>query len=429
MPHLYRKLRFRPLPAGAVPKSLRGVAGFQWTDGRGREQWAPAHADGKRIVIEDSKWTVQYSDASGKRRETGSGTSDEKTAREVAASIEMRVARERRGIDDPTEDRYAKFAREPIEEHLRGYIDWLADEGDSGEHVGRTRRMIDRALAAAKISTAGDLDSARLAKAIRGFRTTRGGESGRAGGKPKPISNATYNAHVRAVKAFSRWLYTRKRAREDALRDMSFADAAVGRTLYRREVTAADLAKIIAQAEKTDGDSLDDVNGKGKKRFTAPGRAWAYRIAAGTGFRAGEIASLTRESFDLGAKPPTITVGAGYSKRRRRDVQPISRELADTLRPWLATMPHKGRLFRGASRWGAAIKADAKAAGVPVVNPQGTLDFHALRHTYASRIAAITDAKTGQSLTRHASAQLYLSVYAKERDESRAKAVEALSAV
>ncbi len=423
MPHIYRKLRFKPIPPGAKTKARRGVAGVEWIDGRGREQWAALHADRKRIVLEDRKWTVQYSDANGKRRETGSGTSDEQTAREIAASIEMRVARERRGIADPTEDRYAKAAREPIEDHVRAYTGWLADEGDSGEHVSRTRRMIERALAAAKVQTTADLDSARLAKAIRAFTTKRGS------GKAMPISNATYNSHVRAVKAFSRWLYTRKRAREDALRDMSFADAAVGRTLYRREVTAAELEKIIAQAERTDGAALIDPNARPPKRFNAPGRSWAYRIAAGTGFRAGEIASLTRESFDLSAKPPTITVGAGYSKRRRRDVQPISRELADTLRPWLATMPRKGPLFTGSSRWGAAIKADARAAGVPVETPQGTLDFHALRHTYASRIAAVTDAKTGQSLTRHASAQLYLSVYAKERESSRNQAVEAIGRV
>ena len=47
-------------------------------------------------------------------------------------------------------------------------------------------------------------------------------------------------------------------------------------------------------------------------------RAVLYRLAVGTGFRAGELASLTPESFDLDADPPTVTILAAYSKRRHR---------------------------------------------------------------------------------------------------------------
>jgi integrase len=67
-----------------------------------------------------------------------------------------------------------------------------------------------------------------------------------------------------------------------------------------------------------------------------PDRAMAYRVALGTGFRAKELRSLTPASFDLDADPPTVTVTAGYSKRRRLDVQPIRPDLAELLRPWLA---------------------------------------------------------------------------------------------
>ena len=67
-----------------------------------------------------------------------------------------------------------------------------------------------------------------------------------------------------------------------------------------------------------------------------PDRAMAYRVALGTGFRAKELRSLTPASFDLDADPPTVTVTAGYSKRRRQDVQPIRPDLAELLRPWLA---------------------------------------------------------------------------------------------
>jgi integrase len=48
----------------------------------------------------------------------------------------------------------------------------------------------------------------------------------------------------------------------------------------------------------------------------ATDRLMLYRVALGTGFRAGEIASLTPASFDLGAAPPTVTVAAGQSRAR-----------------------------------------------------------------------------------------------------------------
>jgi integrase len=60
-----------------------------------------------------------------------------------------------------------------------------------------------------------------------------------------------------------------------------------------------------------------------------------YLVAAYTGFRAGELASMTAKSFDLNADPPTLTVQANYSKRRRTDTQPLRPDLAEMLRDYL----------------------------------------------------------------------------------------------
>jgi len=47
---------------------------------------------------------------------------------------------------------------------------------------------------------------------------------------------------------------------------------------------------------------------------------WArYLTALGASLRRSELRSLTRRSFDLDATPPTETVPAAYSKRRRED--------------------------------------------------------------------------------------------------------------
>jgi hypothetical protein len=46
---------------------------------------------------------------------------------------------------------------------------------------------------------------------------------------------------------------------------------------------------------------------------------------------------LTRRSLRLDANPPTVTVAACYSKRRRQDTQVLHPEVAYRLREWLTT--------------------------------------------------------------------------------------------
>src|SRR6516225_9217817 len=66
-------------------------------------------------------------------------------------------------------------------------------------------------------------------------------------------------------------------------------------------------------------------------------RAMLYWLAVETGLRAGELRSLTRSSFDLKANPPTVTVEAGYSNRRRQDTLPLRPEIANALATFLGT--------------------------------------------------------------------------------------------
>lgn len=65
-----------------------------------------------------------------------------------------------------------------------------------------------------------------------------------------------------------------------------------------------------------------------------------YGLMLGTGLRLSEAGSLTPRSFDLdGPDGPAVVVEAAYSKRRRRDAQPLPAALADLLRIWLEDRP------------------------------------------------------------------------------------------
>src|SRR5687768_8906335 len=89
-----------------------------------------------------------------------------------------------------------------------------------------------------------------------------------------------------------------------------------------------------------------------------------YRLALGTGLRANELRSLTPGSFLLDAEHPGVTVEAGYSKRRRRDVQPLTPGLTRQLKTWLAGRDGGARVFLMPEPCGVVrmFRADLKGA-------------------------------------------------------------------
>ncbi|MFO7898506.1 MAG: tyrosine-type recombinase/integrase, partial [Planctomycetota bacterium] len=189
----------------------------------------------------------------------------------------------------------------------------------------------------------------------------------------------------------------------------------------RRALTDDELRKLIAAAEE--GTDVCGLSGQD--------RAMLYRIAVGTGFRRNEIRSLTPKSFDLDGDPPTITVEAGYSKRRRRDVQPIRKDLADLLRVWLA-WKKPGQPVLQTTHWlwhrtSDMMKADLAAAEIKYKDDSGRYaDFHALRHTYITNIGRLpVSMKTHQELARHSEPGLTMR-YTHAEVEQKVKALDAL---
>ena len=125
------------------------------------------------------------------------------------------------------------------------------------------------------------------------------------------------------MKGFSRWLWKQRLTPDDALLDLGLYNAATDRRHIRRETSAEEVRWLLDATEQR---TLPEHGAPG------PTRAMCYRLAAATGFRANELRSLTTDSFDLDATPPTCTVEAGYSKRRKRDVQPLPEALVEPLR-------------------------------------------------------------------------------------------------
>jgi integrase len=301
----------------------RGRPCAVWTDARGKAQRAPLNAAGTEIIQEAEIYSCMYFDEHGKRRKRTTGCKDRKTAQEVANKIELDANLRKRGHIDSKAERYAKEARRPINEHVADFRAFLTDKGNTAKHVDMTCKHVETIIESCAAESIGDLTGAGVMAAIGDLRDD---------GK----SLRTCNGYLTSAKAFTKWLRNERRTPDDALTALAGFNADTDRRYIRREMTPEELAYFLATVE----DYTTPMH-----NLPGPDRMMAYIVALGTGFRSLELRSLTPESFDLDSDPPTVTVQAAYSKRRRLDVQPIRRDLADSLRPWLVDYERDERPF------------------------------------------------------------------------------------
>ena len=171
---------------------------------------------------------------------------------------------------------------------------------------------------------------------------------------------------------------------------------------------------------------------RGPRRYGMDGyeRYLLYRLAAETGLRANEIRTLTVRSFDF--EQLTVEVLAGYSKHRRQDSLPLRAELAKLLKDFFKARLPNVKAFGGTykkltGRTGEMLKADLADAGILYVDDAGRYcDFHSLRHTTGSLLAASgVHPKIIQALMRHSDINLtmgrYTHIYSGQESEAVAK--------
>jgi len=232
----------------------------------------------------------------------------------------------------------------------------------------------------------------------------------------------TSNHYVTALRSFGRWLVTEKRWPVNPFDSLERLNADVDVRRERRTLTAEEFTKLLAAARN----SNETFRG-----LTGPHRELLYVIASTTGLRAAELASLTLASFNLDGKPPTVTVQAAYSKRRRRDELPLRIDVAERLRGSIAArISRSDRLWPG--RWAESaakmLRLVLAAAGIAYLDDAGCVfDFHAIRGLF---VTALIDAgvgiKTVQKLARHSTAALTLERYARVQAANLVAAVESL---
>lgn len=351
------------------------------------------------------KYTAYWIGENGERK-SRAAFADKGASQRLANDMESRALRVREGLDEPGEAARREAAAKPLAVHVDDYQANLLAKGDSPRHVAHIAGAIRRLITDAGIVAVSEIAPDRVQQALGRIKAQR--------------SARTANHALSAVKSFARWLANANRIREvprGLLAIRSYSEK-LDRKRVRRALTPDEVSRLLAAAE---GGPTIRLNRSDRPlvEITGPERAILYRIALGTGFRAQEIRTLTPERFHLDGDAPSITVLACYSKRGKRsgrdDVQPIRRDLAALLKPWLATRPAgKPVLPMPPENAAKLLRKDLLAAGIDdgMASGAGVVDFHAIRHTFITNLVnSGVNPKHAQVLARHSTITLTLDRY------------------
>jgi integrase len=345
---------------------------------------------GQKVKAKSKKWWGRYRDENGVEKRVPLAA--DKTAAQVWLNELVRKAeRKAAGI----EDLFEEHRKRPLVQHIDAFRLHLIHKGSTTNYVNLTVQRIRDPVAACKFERIDQISAERVQGYLAELR--KGGRS-----------IATSNHYLRAIKMLTRWLVRNRRASDDRLISLSLLNGKADIRHERRTLMPEELERLLAAAKQ----------GTPFRGLTGEDRFALYLVALNTGLRAGELASLKPQSFDLDGHPPTVTVEAAYSKHRRRDVLPIRPDLATRIREYLMrnALACDQPLWPGTWSCKASAKMlriDLAAAEIPYRDTAGRVfDFHSLRHQFISNLARGGEhPKEAQALARHSTITLTMDRY------------------
>jgi len=283
-----------------------------------------------------------------------------------------------------------------------GYLQSMMSDDNTTEHVLLTIGRIEWVLTNCKFRYWDDFNAERLKQWLYKQRTTR-----------DDFGTKTSNHYIKAMRTFANWCRKelKRQGAGNPFDDIELINTTDDVRRKRRVATPYEIAKII---EATN--AVGDVTG-----LNAEDRAMLYQVALTTGLRAKECASLSPESFIDEEGRLSVRVAASDTKNRKEALIPVPEVLSSLLRPWLAKKANGERLWPG--RWchqaATVLRRDLAEADIPYETAEGTLDFHAARHTAITRSSRVMNVVDLKAFARHAKIETTMGYVHTDKEELR----------
>lgn len=148
-----------------------------------------------------------------------------------------------------------------------------------------------------------------------------------------------------------------------------------------------------------------------------PDRRRVYAVALTSGLRAGELKALRVKHLDVAGQG--LRLEANWTKNRKPGFQPLPAELVEELAQSCRGKAQDAPLLNAPDGGHASrmLKGDLATAKIAPWTPEGRVDYHSLRGTFATLVLESgANAREAMTLLRHSTPDLTLRLYAKARE-------------
>lgn len=211
----------------------------------------------------------------------------------------------------------------------------------------------------------------------------------------------TKNFYLQAIKQFCKWMVQDRRAAQSPVDYLQGANIKNSDRRHTRRPFTVDEARRLLEAAKS-GSDYQGLSGYG--------RALAYQLAIETGFRADEIRSLTVNCFDFDRC--TVSLGGDFTKNHKSCTLPLRPQTAIDLKKYFTDKLPGAQAFKLPAKTHLMIQHDLEKAEIKYCEDGQFRDFHALRHTCGTWLAAAgVHPKIAMEIMRHSDISLTMNIY------------------
>ena len=335
------------------------------------------------------RWRFRQKPADGKVLDVSLGTSELRVAEKRRAERRSEIQLERAGLTPPKT--MLEAAQRSLSAHLGDFLADMRRRGKSEKYLANLEFRAGRLIADCAWKAAVEVTADSFQTWLRGH---------------PDLSAKTSNDYLEAVRCFFNWLIKNGRFSSNPLLAVEKVKTEGRQTRDRRAFSDDELKRLLAAS--------------GERRTV-------YLMAAHTGLRRSELASLRWADLRLEDEKPHVIARASTTKNGKAARIRLHPELVAALRQSKGSSQPDEVVFRRVPRI-ERLRRDLKKAGIPYQDALGRFaDFHSLRKTLGTNLAKSgVPRRTAKSLMRLSDSHLLDDIYTDENLLGPDTAIEAL---